>query len=74
METKAPIDGLFSTRLATILERNGFRSIEDFYGKSEMDLLRLEGMGRRGISEIIDVLRGRGVILRFAAPPKSGDS
>lgn len=62
---KAPIAALdISTRAFNILFLNGIRTVGDLANKTEIDLIKLKGMGRITLWEIKSTLNFHGYKLR----------
>lgn len=51
----------FSVRAYNCLKRGGFRTLKDFVGITEDDLMHVRNLGKRTLEEIIDVLEGYGI-------------
>lgn len=62
---KTPIENLsFSTRTTNILEKNNLKTIGDLIELSEGELMKLEGMGEKGIKEIKKAIGNYGLTLK----------
>jgi DNA-directed RNA polymerase subunit alpha len=62
---KTRIDTLdFSTRILNALQNAGIRTLGGLARKKKEDLLEIEGMGEKGITEIKKILSGYGITLK----------
>ncbi len=60
----ALLDAGISTRVAGVLAAAGITSLEDMANKTEEDVLQIEGMGAKGVSEIKKALKKKKMALK----------
>ena len=68
-ESKTPFDGTLPTRVVDALKADGYECFEDLFSVTEMQVLRIPHMGRKGIKQINDVLKEKfGLRIGVCAP------